>query len=341
MRLVTESVSKQLFLAFLLLAAACGPLTPPRVDGGLGTGTGGSAGGAESPWVEVSLANATGTKGSVQRLAARPGEIYVLVAQRNLLRSEGGPFINVITFDSPLLNDFQLSASGAVVLTYLHYGLVCDSACENGDFEPLTVPASVIAVCGGSDRLGLMAERSDGGTALYEQGPPSTLTLDFVSVSNVSNPTACTRTTAGNMFVAGQGGVANVTSMSAVIEVPDTAALGRPSSLERWTNVSTDGTVVVASSTRGAAAIRAQDGSWTVHTALAGFIGGLALESATDIWVGGKGQGLSRFDGTRWTAAGSDPAELTYFEALAVEGSYVYVGGRDADGVARVFRRLK
>ena len=78
-----------------LLFLNCGALTPPRPDGGSGGGSdSGSVGGGggstnTAPWVEVALQIPPGTLGSVQRLAARPGELYALVANQYVLRSVG------------------------------------------------------------------------------------------------------------------------------------------------------------------------------------------------------------------------------------------------------------
>jgi hypothetical protein len=132
-----------------------------------------------------------------------------------------------------------------------------------------------------------------------------------------------------------------VNAREGLVEVPDTSGLGRVSINEPWTKVGTDGAWVFAASARGAVARRPEDAGWRVDSALGGEIAALAVESATELWVVGTGLGLARFDGTRWAPAGAGPAQLTSFDALAVESAHVYVGGSDAAGVARVFRRLR
>ena len=82
-------------------------------------------------------------------------------------------------------------------------------------------------------------------------------------------------------------------------------------------------------------------GRWQVEGALTGEISPLAVESATEVWVVGTGLGIARYDGIAWRPAGPGPAQLATFDALAVESSQVYVGGHDAAGVARGFRRLR
>lgn len=113
----------------------------------------------------------------------------------------------------------------------------------------------------------------------------------------------------------------------------------RASSLEPWSKLATDGQAVVSASTQGAVARRASNGTWTVERVLDGEITALAL-SKSGLWVAATGIGLAQFDGTSWHDAGPGPSPLTRFEALALdEAQHVYVGGTDATGVARVFRR--
>lgn len=69
-------------LLLLLVVASCGALTPPRPDGGTGGGGTQTGGGTEAPWLEVTLQVPPGTTGTVQRLSARPGEIYALIANQ-------------------------------------------------------------------------------------------------------------------------------------------------------------------------------------------------------------------------------------------------------------------
>ncbi len=358
----------RLFIPLLVLGFSCGALTPPRPDGGTATGggggiatgggaqtgggsqtgggtgggvTGGGGGGAEAPWTEVALQVPTGTLGTVQRLSARPGEIYALVSNQYLLRSAGGTFTEVIVFFMPVISDFQLSATGAVALTPAARLMSCTTNCEGGTgYGDFGLGATPIAVCGSADWLGVMTRTPDAGAALYEQNPNGAQ-WDFVTKLNLRSPLDCARTTRGEIFVAGQGGVGSATVTATSVEVPSTTSLGRVSTNEPWTKVATDGTWVIASSARGAVARRPEDGGWQVDSALSGEISAPAVESATELWVAGTGLGLSRFDGTRWSPAGVGPSQLTSFDALAVESSYVYMGGRDAAGVARVFRRLR
>lgn len=350
--------SSALFLALFL---SCGALTPLRSDGGApdagptaggggtggggalggGTGGGGATGGGttELPWAEVALQIPGGTLGTVQRLAARPGEIFALVANQYLLRSAGGRFNEVLVYFDPVLDDFQLSASGAVAMTVLNRVQSCTSGCEaGGAYADYGLGAAPLAVCGSPGLLGVMTRAPDAGVALYEQTATS---WGSVSRLNLRSPVDCARTTAGNFFVAGQGGVGNVNMTQASVEVPEVTSLGRVSANEAWTKVASDGTWVIAASARGAVARRSQTLGWSVATALQGEISALAVESAAEIWVVGTGLGLARFDGRQWGAAGVGPTQLVTSDALALEGGYVYVGGRDSAGVPRVFRRLK
>jgi hypothetical protein len=287
----------------------------------------------------VALQVPAGTQGTIQRLAARPGEVYALVANQYVLRSAGGRFNEVLVFNDPLLGDFNLSQSGFSAVTVFQRILACTSNCEQGvGFVDYGFGATPIAVCGSADDLGLMTYASDAGAALWEQNGAQ---WTFVSLLNLRSPVDCARTTRGDLFVAGQGGVGNANASSTSIEVPDTSGLGRVSTNEAWTKIATDGRQVIAASVRGAVARRPEDAGWRVDSALSGEISALAVESATEIWVVGTGVGLARFDGTRWTPAGVGPPQLTSFDALAVESAHVYVGGHDAAGVARVFRRLR
>ncbi len=337
-----------------VLLVGCGALTPPRPDGGTGGGGlatgggsgGGSGGGAtgggdavEAPWLEVALQVPAGTLGTVQQLAARPGEIFALVAHRFLLRSAGGRFNEVLVFTDPVLDLMQFSGNGSAATTLYSRVMACTGACEFGNnFTDYGLGATPLAVCASADDLGVMTRSTDAGAALYEQNDAG---WGFVARINVRSPLDCARTTRGDLFVAGQGGVGNANSTQTSIEVPDTSGLGRVSANEQWTKMGTDGTWVFAASARGAVARRPEAGGWTVMSALDGDISAMAVESRSEIWVVATGVGLARYDGTRWSPAGAGPSLLTSFDALAVESSHVYVGGKDAAGVARVFRRLR
>jgi hypothetical protein len=290
-------------------------------------------------WTEVALQVPPGTQGTVQRLAAHPGEVFALVANQYLLRSVGSRFDEVLVFTNPDLDTFQLSGSGAVAAISFRTLMSCTSNCgPGGTYVDFGLPAAPIALCGSADELGVMTKASDAGASLFAQTDAG---WDPVTRLNVNGPMDCARTTRGDFFVAGQGAVGNANLTSVSLEVPDTSALGRASSSEVWTKMGTDGTWVIAASVRGAVARRPEDAGWRVDTALGGEIAALAVESPSEIWVVGTGLGLARFDGTRWSPAGQGPALLTSFDALALEGPHVYVGGSDASGVARVFRRLR
>ena len=276
---------------------------------------------------------------SVDRLASRPGEIWALIGGQYLLRSVGARFDEVRVYSSPAVGHFQFSGSGAAALTSFNVLTSCHSNCEaNLAFTDFGLPATPIALCGSADSLGLMTRTADAGAALYEQ---ATSSWDFVGKVNVRSPLDCVRTTRGELFVAGTGAVGNVNGSGAVLEVPDTTGLGRVSANEPWSKAATDGTAVIVASVRGAVARRPEDAGWSVASALNGEISALAVESSSEIWVIGTGLGLARFDGTQWRAAGAGPTTLTSFEAMALEGAHVYVGGRDSAGVARIFRRLR
>ena len=179
---------------------------------------------------------------------------------------------------------------------------------------------------------------ADAGAAISEQTDAG---WQQVAALNLRSPLDCARLADGDFFVAGQGAVARVNASGFTLEVPDTAALGRQASLEPWIRADGDGASLFVGSARGAAAVRGADGGWRVAEALPGEISALAVESASEAWVVGTGLGLARFDGAVWRPAGAGPALLSSFDALALEGAHVYVGGRDAAGVARVFRRLR
>ncbi len=280
----------------------------------------------------------TGTMGSVQQLAARPGEVWALIANQYVLYSVGGRFNEVRVYSTPIVDLMQLSGSGAAAITVFNTLSSCLTNCEGGaNFDDFGFPGSM-ALCGSADYLGVMTRTPDAGAALYEQTPTS---WNLVSKVNIRSPLDCARTTRGELFVAGTGAVAAASDGGFSLEIPDVSALGRVSANEAWSKIGTDGTSVFAASVRGAVASRPEAGGWTVATALPGEISALAVESANEVWVVGTGAGLARFDGTQWRAAGLGPTQLTSFEALALESSHVYVGGRDAAGVARIFRRLR
>jgi hypothetical protein len=344
-----------------LLFLSCGALTPPRPDGGTdagslgggtavgggggatgggnGGGNGGGGGTTEAPWVEVALQVPAGTLGSVQRLSARPGEIYALVSNQYVLRSVGGRFDEVRVYAMPVVDHMQFSGSGAVALLVFNRLASCVTGCEQaGTWDDFNLPFVALGLCGSADFLGVMTRSPDAGVALYEQ---TATAWDPVNQLNLRSPLDCARTTRGDFFIAGTGAIGTANPTTTALEVPDTTALGRVSANEPWSKVSTDGTSVIAASARGAVARRPQDAGWSVASALSGEISALAVESASEIWVAGTGLGLARFDGTQWNPAGAGPPLLTRFESIALESSHVYVGGSDAAGVARVFRRLR
>ncbi|MCA2982038.1 MAG: hypothetical protein INH41_22540 [Myxococcaceae bacterium] len=342
-----------------LCGAACAPLSPLRSDAGAAGGQagGGSAGGvvaggaagggtaggstagggsAEPPWVEVSLQVPAGTTGAVQRLGAGAGAVYALVSNQYVLRSLGGRFDEVLVFSKADINDFQYSASGRGVVTVGRAMLSCAGSCDQPRaFEDVLLPSAPLALCSSPSELALLTRAADGGVSVYAQaGNDWPMTLS----APVRAPLACTRTARG-VVIGAQGGVMTTFDAGARLEVPDVTALGRGSANEAWTHVVTDGALVFAASARGAVGRRAEDGAWSVASALDGAVTAMALGSATDVWVAGTGVGLARFDGAVWLGAGRGPPQLSTFEALAVDGAHVYVGGADASRVARVFRR--
>jgi hypothetical protein len=117
-------------------------------------------------------------------------------------------------------------------------------------------------------------------------------------------------------------------------------SIERSVSGEKWTQVVTDGQGVVAGSERGAVARRRSDGTWATWSVFSTDVTGIALTAPAEIWVASSTEGLAHFNGTQWTSA-APPAGLVSVDALAREGNWVYVGGTDAAGVARVFRQLR
>lgn len=316
---------------------ACGPLGPPRADGG---GDGGATGGGGPPaaWQEVTLAIPGASTGPVQRLVARPGELFAAVGHETLLHSRGGQFSIVTVFDQPVLGHMNASKSGRVAYTVFQTLLACAAGCDDADsYEELRLPRTPIGVCSGVERLGVMTTATDAGAVLFAEGDDGGWSEQ--RRLNLRAIAECARLADDTFFVAGLGAVFN--SATGVDEVPDTGPLARDSSLEAWTRLGTDGTRVYAASVRGAVARRDELGAWSVQQVLAGEITALAVEAQGPVWVAGTGLGLSRWDGTGWHDEGAGPAQLLGYDALALEGSHVYVGGTDAQDRPRVFRRAR
>ncbi len=275
--------------------------------------------------------------GSVSRLIGAPGEIYALVSNQYVLRSAGARFNEVFVFSNPDLRDFQASWTGKGAALSFNTLLACFTGCDSGNsFEPLGAP-SPRGLCTASDQLAVMSRASDGGTTVFAQDGGA---WDFFGSAPLRSPLACTRSNESVFFVTqGQVTVTNANG-TFTTEVPDTTALGRQSALEPWALITTDGTQVFAASVRGAVARRSAAGAWSVSSALTGEITGLTTDPAGDLWVLGTGLGLAHFTGGQWVASAGPPL-LVSFTSIALEGAHVYVGGADAAGVARVFRRLR
>lgn len=267
-----------------------------------------------------------------------PGEIYAAVGNEYVLHSRGGQFSVLSEFDPALLGQLNASHSGRVTYTVFQTRFSCASGCDElGAFDDFQMPRTPIEVCSGSELLGMLTTASDAGAVLYAEerdgGWPELRRFNLRSIEE------CTRISNDTFFVAGLGAVFNISSNTP--EVPDTSPLSREPSMEAWTKLGTDGTRVFAASVRGAVAMRDGAGVWSVQQVLQGEVTALAVDPLGNAWVAGSGLGLSRWDGSSWHGEGAGPPQLTSYDALALEGAHVYVGGLDATGTPRVFRRTR
>lgn len=290
-------------------------------------------------WTEVALQVPSGTMGSVTRLAAGQSEVFAYVADQYVLRSasSGTRFNEVLVFTNPDLWDFQASLTSHAAALSFSTMLACFDTCANGNNFDQFGAGSARGLCNGADQLALMTRSSDGGTNVYAQDGGEWNPFGFAPLRT---PLGCTRAPEAVYFAALGGVTAAYPDGGSQLEVPSVTALGRNSANESWNFITTDGVQVFASSVQGAVAIRSAGGTWTTATALNGEISALGVGADGDLWVAGTGVGLAHFTGGTWVPSAGPPL-LSAYASLAVEGPHVYVGGTDASGVARVFRRLR
>jgi hypothetical protein len=180
-------------LFFVAGVFGCSPITPIRVDGGVDAGigggsaggsvvaggsaggiaggqaggmaggqaggqaggaSGGTAGGVSVPftWSAIGVPANTG----IQAVSGRPGELYAVSFNRELLRITGNVLALVPGFDLADIGDVYVSPSGRVIVTSTrNASRVCASACENG--SNYSQRLSQIA----TDRFGSMCGRGE------------------------------------------------------------------------------------------------------------------------------------------------------------------------------------
>jgi hypothetical protein len=144
----------------------CGPLTPPVVSNVPMT-----SGRAlpEAAWQEMVLQVPTNTQGTVQRLAARSGEIFALVANQHVLRSTGGRFNEVLSFFEPFVRDFQVSSDGQAAFTTEGLTFSCTANCDRWSSFEDNGPYNALRVCSGPSQLGVVVQRQNGQVAVVER----------------------------------------------------------------------------------------------------------------------------------------------------------------------------
>jgi len=320
-----------------LLLLACTPLVRPGQDAGTGGGTGGggsgggAGGGSGGPWVEVPIA-ITGAQGDVQRLAARPGEVWAMVGHGAMVRATTGRFELLWDATPPNLLDFALTPAGQVAVLTDGALLACTSACEAfASYADFALPAHPLAVCSGGEALEFLVGLGDGGTTLFAFDGAGWNRTDDVPVKDARQ---CAVDTAGRIYVGGRGAVGIDADGGVSLVMPATGALSRPPESELWTLVAAE-SVGFAASAQGAGA---RGDAWSALPALSGSAAALAVRSPTQAFVFGTSS-AARFDGTAWRPDVA-PATLTTITAAAYgpDGA-LYVGGSDATGAPRVFRR--
>jgi hypothetical protein len=176
-------------LFFVAGVLGCSPITPVRVDGGVDAGIGGGSAGGSVVAGGTAGGSAGGTSGGqaggtsggqaggsaggvsvpftwsaigvppdmgIQAISGRPGELYAVSFNRELLRTTGNVLALVPGFDLADIGDVYVSPSGRVFVTSTrNASRVCASACENG--SNYSQRLSQLA----SDRFGPMCGRGE------------------------------------------------------------------------------------------------------------------------------------------------------------------------------------
>lgn len=320
-----------------LLLLACTPLVRPGQDAGSGGGAGGGSGGGTGAggagaWVEVPLA-LTGAQGDVQRLAARAGEVWAMVAHGAVLRATTGRFELLWDVTPPNLLDFALTPGGRAAVLTDGALLGCTSGCDAPAgyvVEVVTLPRSR-AVCSGGEALVYLVGLADGGTALFDFDGAQWNRAEDVPVREARQ---CAVDTAGRVYVGGRGAVGLAADGGVDLIAPATGALARLPGDELWTLVAAD-SVAFAASAQGAGV---RGDAWSALPALAGAAAALAVRSPTQAAVFGTGT-AARFDGTAWRPDVAPAALASITAATYGTDGALYVGGSDATGAPRIFRR--
>jgi hypothetical protein len=322
-------VSRLVAVCVLSGALGCGTLTPPGSDGGADSGAIDS--GTPGEWVELALP--AGVEAPLSQLTAHPGAIYALVGDNTVLHSSGGRFDWVTMFDDPVVLHLASSQSGHVAFTAFQTLFSCTDNCGSSDsYADRTLPRTPIALCGGVDKLAALTTATDAGAALLNEVDGGWSVSEALEVVD---PQGCVRM-ADTVFITMQGAVFNSLNHAAEhISVP-----GRDGALEPWRLAGSAGASVFVTSDLGAAAKRDSLGVWSATQLTSGVIDALAVESDDSAWVA-AGNSMFRFAEAGWVSAGNGPGALTGIAGLALQPGSVYVGGVDAAGRPRIFRRQR
>ncbi len=318
----------------LLVSAGCGALTPARADGGALDGGPGVDGGDDATWLEVFVDAPPGTRGDVQRLEVRPGEVWALLASRYLLRSQSGRFTLAYEIDPPgSFVDARVTTGGAVLLVTPTALLTCFAGCDDTSrFSQVSLPWKPLAACGFGESMEVVLRTPDAGASVYSFSRDAGWGL--LGELGIAAARACDRAASGEVYVAGRGAIGRVTDAGLATVSPGTGLASRPAAEEPWAFLVTDGDAVFAASERGALATSLDRANWSVAGGPVG-LGALAAGVAV-------GRTVSRWTPEGWLDAGPVPSALAFVTAAAVddEGA-VWVGGRDAEGAPRIFRRSR
>lgn len=330
-------------VAAILVMASCGASGGPQPDGGAGGGDGGTArscgigggGGAVYLWsayeATAHLPFPPPAVGAVQRVALGGDRVYAIAGgQRFLQMGAGATTFSDLTAPQPL-TDLRVARSGRVIVSSPTHVWTCSEGCEDfGAYAQFALPSAPTALCATSHLFAATTASLDGGSAVLTEGPDAGWHL--VGFVNAPAPGECARTDDGAVFVAAEGRIARMPATGgATNEVPDTTALGRPSSQERWTRITTDGTSVLAASEHGALAHRDPSGTWQVVQALGGPATAVLLESPASGWAF-DADGMVCLDASGWHSGGYTAGfKIT---SAAKGGGRLHLGGYVSDGGA-------
>ncbi|MDP3157285.1 MAG: hypothetical protein Q8N23_31725 [Archangium sp.] len=360
---------------------ACGPLTPPKMDGGGGGGnvtgggggvtgggsgggatggggttTGGGAGGGamdagDGIWDFSSVAlnptpvNSAGVVGFAETDAG----LYAVSSSGRLYRSTGGAFTELFAFPGLQPADFEGTASGHLfILSTVHF-LECDSDCgDAGSWTDRQISASnealdSLCVIDSAHVLAIGSRGSANDGIAYRWNGATLATA--ASLLGVAGPDNCWQSASGDFFIPAHDTVLRYS--------PSTEGFTPELTMTPMRGWRGGGSSPGHEWVTGVGPVIAERGqsSWSNVFAPTGTSGssivsvvGISPTLAFAFGAGGTsaGQAGYRFDGSRWSAMNPDVPVLNgTYSTFRASNGVVYVGGYDGNQAPVIIRAAR